>query len=433
MFLRPQHFQQQERYLLHRLESRCSGLLPFSWGVDKLVLDKEMLDLGKLLINECRGVFPDGTPVNIPHDHPPPQPLEVANEIKNEEVFLALPLSVSSAKEVFREQTYDPLCRYRLQELDSKDVHSDIAESSAVIESGELATQLRLAGQDQGAFTVIPLCKIIERQTDSRVMLDPKFIPSCLQAGGSPVLSDYIREIYGLLQHRSAALAGRLGSPGAGGTGEIVDFLFLQIINRYVPLFKHFAELQALHPLPLYQTLIQLAGELATITRRERLPGEFPEYLHKQLTATFEPVVDAVREALNWVSDLRAVAIPLEEHKYGIRTAKIYDRQLIQSALFVLAVNADVPTESLRTSFPRQTTIATVEKLRDLVMTHTPGIKINALAVAPRQIPYHTGFTYFELDKHSELWHELEKTGAIAMHFSGDYPGLELEFWAIKG
>ena len=40
--------------------------------------------------------------------------------------------------------------------------------------------------------------------------------------------------------------------------------------------------------------------------------------------------------------------------------------------------------------------------------------------------------TYFSLDKNHALWQELEKSGSIGMHFSGEYPGLELEFWAIR-
>jgi type VI secretion system protein ImpJ len=66
-------------------------------------------------------------------------------------------------------------------------------------------------------------------------------------------------------------------------------------------------------------------------------------------------------------------------------------------------------------------------------MSQVTGIKLNALAVAPRQIPFHKGMTYFELDKNHSLWNDLEKSGTIAMHFSGDYPGLELEFWAVRG
>jgi len=50
----------------------------------------------------------------------------------------------------------------------------------------------------------------------------------------------------------------------------------------------------------------------------------------------------------------------------------------------------------------------------------------------PRQLPYHAGFVYFELDQSNKLWPDLRNSGAIAMHVAGQFPGLALEFWAIR-
>ncbi len=61
-----------------------------------------------------------------------------------------------------------------------------------------------------------------------------------------------------------------------------------------------------------------------------------------------------------------------------------------------------------------------------------PGIALQALPVAPRQLPFHAGHFYFELDRGGELWKQLEKTGNLAMHIAGDFPSLELELWAIR-
>jgi type VI secretion system protein ImpJ len=30
------------------------------------------------------------------------------------------------------------------------------------------------------------------------------------------------------------------------------------------------------------------------------------------------------------------------------------------------------------------------------------------------------------------MWKQLETSGGLAMHIAGDFPGLELEFWAIR-
>ena len=43
MFLRPQHFQQQDRNFQSWIETRCSGLQIYSWGLTILELDQQML------------------------------------------------------------------------------------------------------------------------------------------------------------------------------------------------------------------------------------------------------------------------------------------------------------------------------------------------------------------------------------------------------
>ena len=57
---------------------------------------------------------------------------------------------------------------------------------------------------------------------------------------------------------------------------------------------------------------------------------------------------------------------------------------------------------------------------------------MNALPVAPRQIPFNAGNHYFELERSGDLWKQLERTGNLAIHVGGEFPGLELQFWAIR-
>ncbi|HCT06852.1 MAG TPA: type VI secretion system baseplate subunit TssK, partial [Pseudomonas sp.] len=54
------------------------------------------------------------------------------------------------------------------------------------------------------------------------------------------------------------------------------------------------------------------------------------------------------------------------------------------------------------------------------------------LPVAPRQLPFHAGFTYFELDRSSEYWQLLSQSAGFAMHIAGVFPGLDMQFWAIR-
>ena len=65
-------------------------------------------------------------------------------------------------------------------------------------------------------------------------------------------------------------------------------------------------------------------------------------------------------------------------------------------------------------------------------LAHPRRQQLRALPVAPRQLPFHAGFHYFELDRGGELWKQLERSGSLALHVAGDFPGLELELWAIR-
>ena len=75
---------------------------------------------------------------------------------------------------------------------------------------------------------------------------------------------------------------------------------------------------------------------------------------------------------------------------------------------------------------------STVEKVKELVAYHLPGIRVHALSVAPRELPYHSGYVYFELDKKHELWDMFDTSSGMAFHLAGNFPNLDVEFWAIK-
>jgi len=264
-------------------------------------------------------------------------------------------------------------------------------------------------------------------------VLDESYIPPVLDVAASKPLAAFRSELLGLLHQRGEALAGRGVASGAGGASEIADFMLLQLVNRAQPLLEHLNQLSPVHPERLYSELLALAGEFATFTRDARRPDSFPMYQHDDLLATFTPVMTALREALSMLIDSKATPIPIVEKAYGIHVAMLADRSLLDSASFILVVRADVPSETLRSRFGQQSKIGAVESIRDLVNLQLPGIGLLPLPVAPRQIPFHAGSTYFELDRGSEHWQMLQNSGGFAFYVAGDFPGLSLAFWAIRG
>ena len=182
----------------------------------------------------------------------------------------------------------------------------------------------------------------------------------------------------------------------------------------------------------MFAICLQLAGELSTFTSPGKRPSEFPIYDHEDLAGCFEPLMSELRHALSAVLEQNAIFIELVLKRGGIRKATIEDRQLFDDAYFVLAVKADMPTEEIRNLIPLQAKIGSPNKIIDLIKLQIPGVGMDPLPVAPRQIPFHAGFQYFELDKRGDMWKQLKESGSLALHAGGNFPGIEFELWAIR-
>ncbi len=435
LFLRPQHFQQLDRFHQHELRNHFGLRDAYRFGIATLQLDTELLKFAKLGLVGAAGVFEDGTRFDVPTEAPLPLPLDIPDGCKDALVCLVLPVrrpgmadvSLGDSKEV----TASAMIRERAADQDVID-HIVERDSTAPMKVAQLNLTLELQDRVGPAFVSLPVARIVEKRPDGQVLLDDSFIPVSLDVQGSRRLRDMVREIHGLLRHRSIVLAERVAQPGSKGVAEFSDFLLLQVCNKFAPLFFHFTECAPLHPEALYREMLLLAGELSTFGRPDRRCPEFPVYRHSFPAQSFGPVVEEIRRTLTAVIEQTAVAIPLIDKGRGVRIGEINDVSLLRSATFVLAVYADVTTEQLRSGFPPQLKIGPAEKIRDLVMSHLPGIVIRALPVAPRQLPYHAGYTYFELDRASELWKGVETSRVLAMHVAGEFPGLIMEFWAIR-
>jgi type VI secretion system protein ImpJ len=430
LFLQPHHFQQQDRYVESLVRRSGSNQRPYGWGIAELSIDAELLQTGKFAVSACSGILPDGTPFDLQEEMGRPLVRDLAEDVADKKIFLGVPVLRSGGIDVEFGRNADGTSRFLARETEVRD-SSNSDGAPVALHVGEPRFGLLLEGEELSSYHCIGLARIVEVRSDKNILLDEHFIPPCLHCGPTPI-ARFMNELEGLLHQRGEALAARVSASGRGGVAEIADFLILMIVNRFQPLVRHLGRLPQLHPEALYHDMIQLAGELSTFSTSDKRASEFPDYKHDALKETFAPVFASLRNSLSMVLEQKAVALPLEDRKYGISVSSIADRSLLKEAVFVLAVNADMPSETLRKSFPAQIKIGPVEKIRELVNLALPAIDLRPLPVAPRQIPYHAGVTYFELDTSSDYWKELDKSGGLAFHVAGKYPNLEMAFWAIK-
>ena len=431
MFLRPQHFQQHNRYIERYIEGRSVALEPYFHGFTELEIDREPLYLGKLSITSARGIFPDGTPFSLPDNEELPAILDIPENISNETVYLCIPLRRSGVMETRRDDQDQPQARFQAYNYMARDTSTASGEE-AQIQIGKLRPCLKLGGKDLSGYAVLGVARIEENTTANAVSLDQHYLAPLLDCAIAAPIKANFEELKALLKQRGDALSGRLSDSGRAGSAEVADYMLLQVINRVEPLLMHLSQQKGLHPIKLYTELVQIAGELATFTTTNKRPPVLPAYQHDDLAGTFAGVSAVLRQSLSTVLEQTAVSMDLVERKYGIHVAAITDRSLLDSASFVLAAKADMQADLLRNRLPSQAKVAGVEKIRELISVSLPGLPLRPLPVAPRQIPYHAGFTYFEIEKSGDIWQSLHSSGGFAVHLGGEYPGIVLELWAIR-
>ncbi|GAB1257998.1 type VI secretion system baseplate subunit TssK [Aurantivibrio plasticivorans] len=431
-YLFPHHFQQQERYIESVIEQRAAAIREFVWGFKRIQLDESLLSDKRIGVTEASGIMPDGCPFNLPQQALLPAPKEVGQQVKNELVYLILPIYQPGSKYIETNQASDNIARYRLQELEIFDYCSENINSET-IESATLQFRIGLESEELGGFTALPFARIQEVTQEGAVILDKHYIPPVLSISANRQLSGYLNDTLGMLGQRGDALAQRFtASTQEGSAAAIADFMLLQLINGYQPRLKHLSQQQQLHPETLYRELVSLSGELATFTTKTKRPIDSSRYQHNDLVNSFKPIMTSLSKQLSVVLEQTAIPLPVEKRQYGVHVSRITDRSLLNNSRFILAVRAEMSTDQLSRYLPDHIKIGSVDTIRDLVNNQLTGITLSALPVAPREISYHAGFVYFELSSQSEQWQSLKNSAAFAFHIAGDLQDITLEFWAIR-
>ena len=421
MFLRPQHFQQQQRHWDYQLQNRLRSLTSFHYGILQLQIDEQLLQAGHLALSQGRALFADGTFCHFPAVDLAPPSRHLSGETRpNQLIYLAL------ASDAHPDSTR---CEYQRHEL--RDDHEPNRPGTE-LEMAHLQPKILLEQDDRQGYLTLPVARLLGQQVDGALLLDPHFLPCAMAVAAMPPLQRALEEVVLLLTERANYLSRRLAAPQQQEIAEWHDLLLLQLLNRYQPLLAHLAQQPRVHPERLFSQLAQLAAELATFTSEQRRPAELMPYQHQAPQECFNALLAQIRLALGTVITPRAIPLPLQSQPYGLWSGSLHALESLTQVALVLAVKAQLPQEQLHRQFPQQSKVATPERIHELIALQLPGIPLQALPVVPRHLPYHAGFSYFQLDLQSPEWHGLSQGTQLALHVAGEFPALELQLWAIR-
>lgn len=431
MFLRAQHFQQQDRRVESLAAQRAAQLQPFHWGFARLALDPGLLEAGKVGFAEegAAGAFKDGTPFDAPGDAFVPKPVAVPPEAAPCLVWLAAPEATPGAP-LARPQGEG--ARFAVAPEDLRNLLDPDARPEPV-ELGRLDLALH-AGERPAGWDALPVARVLE-VAQGRVRLDPGFAPPLLDVAASPVILRLLRDVSARLEAKAADLAGPLGTAGGLSSAALQQLVMLQLCNGKGARLGHLHRLGRLHPERLYTELLETAAELACHAGGNSLrPGALPAYDHDDPAACLPPVAEAILAALGELDDPDAYAIPLDWHP-GM--GAFYNRSLpadaVEGARLILLASADMAERQLATALPNYVTIGQTQGFRDLLGGASSGLEVHHHVTWPPQLRHRAGWLCFELDRKSEAWPGIERSRTIAIHAQDALAGLQLELWAVKG
>ena len=436
MFIRPQHFQQETRYLEQLVRRRCHVLRPYGWGLTHVEIDRELLSQCRFGLHHCAGVFEDGTAFSLRDGDGLLSPLLLTPAANGAVVYLTLPVRRSGAVEIAASGEKVTSARCTAVAVATPDTHSPDG-AAAEIDVGRLRLRYALGRPGTAPSELaLPVARIAEVDAATGARLDDLHSPPVLLLAASTALSRLITEVEGLLAQCGEGLFRRLGA--GFDTAGPTELLLLQSINRHRLQLHHISEHGLHHPEMIFQFLLGLVGELATTASPSPPADDSYRYDHLDPAQSFAPLLAAIRRYLGTPHDRGAILIPLVDvgdgiHHAAIDTCDMQRGPLFSEAAIILAVRADMEASALIQRLPAQLKVGAEGQIQHLVNAALPGVKLRPLAAAPRQIPFSPGTSYFECDRAGPLWKQVAATESLALHITGEFPALVLEVWAVRG
>ncbi|EGR1074631.1 type VI secretion system baseplate subunit TssK [Vibrio cholerae] len=427
MFLSPQHFQQQERYMenftrefVHQNSLHC-------YGLSQLTLDLALLKLGKVGVRKAKGIFPDGTPFSIQEGIF----TDIPKNIVNKRVYLALPLVRTGTVNVGD----NPRLRYSSKEHQVFDTSCENNEP-IILELAELNVLIKIEGDELQDYTLLPFAQVCEHKAEGEVILNQAFVPNCLQFGVSHYLKDSVSDLLAQMQYRASTTAKRLQSVNSSKSYQtlIRDYLWLQTLGNWLPKVKHWHEDSSFLTKQLYLELVSMCGQMRGL--EGKMPIEFSIWNPNDLYGIFSRVLAELMVQLREVQIDNVTTLKWDMGLFSKRRllrTLVQDRSLYNEGRFILVVTSSIGAIRLGNEFPQATKLAGNSMIAELTRNALSGVPLRNLPFAPSELKAKHDAAYFEIDTQSELWQELiKKDEPIALHIDERIEDVYVEFHVIK-
>lgn len=427
VFLRPQHFQQQERHFERRVAHCLALSRSHPWGVTAAELDPDALQGGLVSFSRLAVVFPDGTCLDAPDQDPlpPGRRLDDADGLGPDLlVHACLP-----QENPFGGNLGDA-GRYRADQVHLADLFTEALEAEVSVLRAQ--PRLRLGGENRDGLLAVPCARLLREAGGWRA--DPGYLAPALTLAGAPGLLAQLRRLADILRAKSRALAEAHRERARGvldyGTADIAGFWLLHTVNRAWPQVAHLLAFPQAHPEAAYAALAQLAGELLTFSTARSL-DDLPGYRHDDLAGTFRGLEALLRELLETVISDRCAPIPLHEFRPACHVGRLGDERLLDACDFYLSVYADRPAAEWLEAVPRRLKVGSPDDVEKILNSALPGVPLHHVARTPASLPVRAGNLYFALEPGGAIFRRMLEARSVCIHVPQPLHPLKLELFAV--
>lgn len=435
VFLRPQHFQQQDLYVDARVRRCLSAVHVHPWGVLNVDVDREGLVAGMLRVNQLDLAFQDGTYFESPHGEPLPlaRNLNDIPKLGTEAlIYACLPLLNAYGGNCGEPgQPSNRPVRFQHERVLSSDLYTDALESELTVLRSNV--RLMLDVEDRDGHLSVPVARLVKNATGNW-SVDGGYVPPILELrGAAPVLA-LLRRLLDILAIKSQALTAshreRVNNVVEYGTSDIASFWLLHTVNRSFPLLNHMMLFPQAHPEELYKNLAQLAGELITFSSSLTL-SDVPTYKHDGLTETFQRFDSLIRQLLETVISNKYVVIPLVSTRPSFFVGRLESDHFTEDTDYYLSISSEHPAAQILESIPLKLKVGSPDDVEKILNSAMMGVHVNHVTQTPAAVPVRIGNHYFALDPSGIIYNRMIKSRSICIYVPQALPEMKIELIAV--
>lgn len=434
MHLGPHHFQAQSRYFENSIHACMAMLWPAGFGLVTYALDFEALKNGTVNLLHASGIMPDGLPFSMPGGDGLPEPRNFAKLFPPDSysltVSLAIPPRLPNGINCALNNS-DDRGAVRFLAVSSTVADETTGADEKAVRFGRKNLRLVLDSELTGNDVSLPVARIM-RSGSGEFIVDPEFVPPCLQIGASQRLMEALGRLIEIMEEKSSSLT--LSSSAsdvlAFSSREIAAFWFLHTVNAGLAPLRHHYLSRRTHPEEVFIEMLRLSGGLCTFALNEH-PRTLPAYDHWRPDVCFGVLERHIREQLELIIPTNCIKLPIAKTMDYFYAGAITDERCVGRVTWLLGVRSKIAQLDLMTKAPQLVKICSEKFVGELVRRQMRGLNISHLSVPPPAVSPRPEMQYFLIDRTGPFWENIVQTRRVGIYIPGDIPDPEVEVLVI--